>query len=52
MPSDLPRLTDEEWQKELESNPNKFVPEWMQEISLPSLNMVKENEEIFYSSGC
>ena len=51
-PIDQPRLTDEEWQKQLESNPRKGVPEWMKTILLPLKKMPEPNEEIFYSSGC
>ena len=51
-PIDQPRLTDEEWQKELESNPRKGVPEWMKSILLPMKKMPEPNEEVFYSSGC
>ena len=51
-PIDQPRLTDEEWQKQLESNPRKGVPEWMKTILLPLKNMPEPNEEVFYSSGC
>ena len=51
-PIDQPRLTDEEWQKQLESNPRKGVPEWMKTILLPLKKMPESNEEVFYSSGC
>ena len=51
-PIDQPRLTDEEWQKQLESNPRKGVPEWMNTILLPLKKMPEPNEEVFYSSGC
>jgi len=51
-PIDQPRLTDEEWQKQLESNPRKGVPEWMKSILLPLKKMPEPNEEVFYSSGC
>ena len=51
-PIDQPRLTDEEWQKQLESNPRKGVPDWMKTILLPLKNMPEPNEEVFYSSGC
>ena len=47
-----PRLTDEEWQKQLEGNPRKGVPEWMKPILLPLKKMPEPNEEVFYSSGC
>ena len=51
-PLDKPRLTDEEWQKELESNPRKGVPEWIKRIIVPLNKMPEPNEEVFYSSGC
>lgn len=47
-----PRLTDEEWQQLLQSNPRKGVPEWMKEITVPLDKPVEDNDEIFYSSGC
>ena len=51
-PIDLPRLTDEEWQKQLEENPRKGVSEWMKRIVVPLNKMPEMNEEFFYSSGC
>lgn len=51
-PINEPRLTDEEWQKQLEGNPRKGVPEWMKSILLPLKKMPEPNEEVFYSSGC
>jgi hypothetical protein len=51
-PINEPRLTDEEWQKQLEGNPRKGVPEWMKPILLPLKKMPEPNEEVFYSSGC
>ncbi len=51
-PIDKQRLTDEEWQKELEKNPRKGVPEWMKPITVPLEQKPEPNEEIFYSSGC
>ena len=51
-PIDQPRLTDEEWQKQLENNPRKGVPEWMKSIMIPLKKMPEPNEEVFYSSGC
>ena len=46
------RLTDEEWQKQLEGNPRKGVPEWMKRIIVPLKQKPVVNEEFFYSSGC
>ena len=51
-PIDQPRLTDEEWQQQLEKNPRKGVPEWMNRIIVPLEKMPEANEEFFYSSGC
>jgi len=51
-PMDMPRLTDEEWQQQLEQNPRKGVPEWMKPILVPLKQMPEVNEEYFYSSGC
>lgn len=46
------RLTDEQWQKMLESNPRLGVPEWMAPITVPLKKAPVDNEEVFYSSGC
>lgn len=51
-PIDEPRLTDEEWQQQLEKNPRKGVPDWMKRIIVPLNKMPEVNEEFFYSSGC
>ena len=51
-PFDMPRLTDEEWQEQLEKNPRKGVPEWMNRIIVPLKQAPVINEEFFYSSGC
>jgi len=51
-PIDEPRLTDEEWQEQLEKNPRKGVPEWMKRITVPLEKEPEVNEEYFYSSGC
>ena len=51
-PIDMPRLTDEEWQQQLEKNPRKGVPDWMKRIIVPLNKMPEPNEEYFYSSGC
>ncbi len=47
-----PRMTDEEWQKELKERPKTGIPSWMNEILVPLDDEVKDNEYIFYSSGC
>ena len=51
-PINMPRLTDEEWQKQLEENPRKGVPEWMKRIIVPLEKEPEVNEEYHYSSGC
>lgn len=51
-PIDMPRLTDEEWQEQLEKNPQKGVPEWMKRIIINLKKKPEVNEEFFYSSGC
>ena len=47
-----PRMTDEEWQEQLQTKPNKGIPEWMKEIIVPLNGKSLDNEKIFYSSGC
>ena len=51
-PIDMQRLTDEEWQQQLKSNPRKGVPQWMKRIIVPLEKEPEVNEEYFYSSGC
>jgi hypothetical protein len=51
-PIDEQRLTDEEWQQQLEKNPRKGVPTWMKRIIVPLDKTPEVNEEYFYSSGC
>ena len=51
-PMGQPRLTDEEWQQQLEKNPRKGVPEWINRIIVPLKQQPAVNEEVFYSSGC
>lgn len=47
------RLTDEEWQKILESKKGlPEIPKWMKEIILPAKEVPAVDEKIFYSSGC
>ena len=46
------RLNDEEWQKMLEKDPRLGVPQWMQPVVVPLKQAPKDNEEVFYSSGC
>ena len=51
-PLGVQRLTDEEWQQQLEKNPRKGVPDWMKRIIVPLNKKPEMNEEFFYSSGC
>jgi hypothetical protein len=45
------RLTDEEWQKRLESGRVPDVPVWMKDIIVP-IKPLEESEGSSYSSGC
>ncbi len=47
-----PRMTDEEWQKELMKTPAGGTPVWMKEVTAPAKGMSADDEETFYSSGC
>lgn len=47
-----PRLTDEEWQKMIESKPRLGQPQWMKPIICPLKEQPKDNEKVFFSSGC
>ena len=47
-----PRLTDEEWQQQLEVQPNKGIPQWLLPFIVPLDGKQLDNEYIFYSSGC
>ena len=47
-----PRLTDEEWQKDLLEMPNEGMPKWMEPIVIPKEGIPTDNERVFYSSGC
>ena len=49
---DVPRLTDEEWQQNLESYPDEGRPSWMEDVTVPLKEPVKTNERYFYSTGC
>ena len=51
-PLDIQRLTDEEWQQNLETEPDEGRPEWMNDILLPLKETPKPNEKYFYSTGC
>ena len=47
-----PRMNDEEWQQNLKQAPDTGKPSWMKEIIVPLKQKPKDNELIFYSSGC
>mgnify|MGYP000126464992 CR=1 FL=1 len=47
-----PRMTDEEWQKELMKTPTGGTPVWMKEVTAPAKGMSADDEETCYSSGC
>ncbi|MBQ6279708.1 MAG: DUF3160 domain-containing protein, partial [Muribaculaceae bacterium] len=47
-----PRTTDEEWQQQLKSQPNKGIPSWMEELIVPLDGKPLDNEHFFYSTGC
>ena len=51
---DILRLTDEEWQKNLETYPDEGRPSWMQDIMVPlkPAEAPKPDESYFYSTGC
>ena len=49
-PTDMPRLTDEEWQKMLESGEAPQQPEWIRPLMLDA--PVEANTTFLYSSGC
>ena len=51
---DILRLTDEEWQQNLETYPDEGRPTWMQDIIVPlkPAEAPKANERFFYSTGC
>lgn len=49
---ETPRMTDEEWQQQLQTQPDKGIPNWMKEIIVPLNGKSLDNEHIFYSSGC
>ncbi len=46
------RLTDEEWQKMLETEPLMGRPQWMNSIICPLKAQPKDNEKVYFSSGC
>ena len=51
-PSTDSRLTDEEWQEHLETNPTDGTPTWMKDITVPLKNTPEPNAQVLYSTGC
>ena len=51
-PVNIQRLTDEEWQNTLETNPEEGRPVWMKDIIVPLKEVPHTNERFFYSTGC
>ncbi len=51
-PINIQRLTDEEWQNTLETNPEEGRPVWMKDIIVPLKEVPHTNERFFYSTGC
>ncbi|MBQ3781385.1 MAG: DUF3160 domain-containing protein [Bacteroidaceae bacterium] len=47
-----PRLTDEEWQQQLEQQYHRGMPEWMEPLKVPAEDIPADNELFFYSTGC
>jgi hypothetical protein len=46
------RLSDEEWQKTMETDPEEDRPDWMKDIIVPLKEVPHSNERFFYSTGC
>ena len=51
-PVNIQRLTDEEWQNTLETDPEEGRPVWMKDIIVPLKEVPHTNERFFYSTGC
>ena len=51
-PLDMQRMTDEEWQKKMETDPEDGRPVWMKDIIVPLKEVPHTNERFFYSTGC
>lgn len=51
-PLGTPRLTDEEWQDMLKKAPDTGRQEWMKDIIVPLKQLPKDDERVFYSTGC
>ena len=49
---DQQRMTDEEWQKHIETYTDEGRPSWMKDIIVPMKEAPKANEKYFYSTGC
>ena len=47
-----PRITDEEWQEDLITHPDRGIPSWMKELLVPLDGKPVDNEYYFYSTGC
>ena len=51
-PLNMQRLTDEEWQKQMETDPEEGRPVWMKDVIVPLKEVPHTNERFFYSTGC
>ena len=51
-PVNMQRLTDEEWQKQMETDPDEGRPVWMKDVIVPLKEVPHTNERFFYSTGC
>jgi hypothetical protein len=51
-PLDMQRMTDEEWQKRMEADPEEGRPVWMKDVIVPLKEVPHTNERFFYSTGC
>jgi hypothetical protein len=51
-PTNMQRMTDEEWQKKMETDPEEGRPVWMKDIIVPLKEVPHTNERFFYSTGC
>ena len=51
-PVNMQRLTDEEWQKQMETDPEEGRPVWMKDVIVPLKEVPHTNERFFYSTGC
>lgn len=51
-PLNMQRMTDEEWQKRMETDPEEGRPVWMKDVIVPLKEVPHTNEHFFYSTGC